>query len=296
MKEKDIIWKLNHVRNFLAQGDLYIYLNKSDHLKDAEYLPSEFKQQNCQKVTKIQNKIFERVSFSKTNISKIIFRNCKFDHCLFIGSELNNCEFHNCEFVLTNTYKILIFNTYIDPKSFKQCLNEKKHQNIGVHLYQVLLNNSRSTHQIEFERAAHFLFLRWKRLQDGYEIAKLQQCPVLFLFQKKCLKYCYWWAWEILFGFGLRLRIFLRTVFGIIVLFSTINYYLRSIFGLMQGSEIVSSYMESFYFTIISLTTVGYGDITPTTQWGRIFASFQSIIGFCLFAMLASMLFRRMSP
>lgn len=31
------------------------------------------------------------------------------------------------------------------------------------------------------------------------------------------------------------------------------------------------AYLDAFYFCVISLTTVGYGDFTPATQAGKIF-------------------------
>ena len=32
----------------------------------------------------------------------------------------------------------------------------------------------------------------------------------------------------------------------------------------------INNFADAFYFTVISITTIGYGDITPMTMWGKI--------------------------
>ncbi len=39
------------------------------------------------------------------------------------------------------------------------------------------------------------------------------------------------------------------------------------------------SWVDSWYFTIVTLTTVGYGDIYPSTTAGRLFTSFYLLVG-----------------
>ena len=39
------------------------------------------------------------------------------------------------------------------------------------------------------------------------------------------------------------------------------------------------SWLDSFYFTIITLTTVGYGDLSPTTPGSKIFTVAYLIVG-----------------
>ena len=39
------------------------------------------------------------------------------------------------------------------------------------------------------------------------------------------------------------------------------------------------SYVDSFYFSTMTLTTVGYGDLTPATDYSKIFTSFYAIFG-----------------
>ena len=301
MTESDIFWRLSDVEDINSQHDLYNRLSKCDHLEDVIYIPDKLNVEVVERKKRIEKKNFQRVSFSKTIISDIIFRNCIFEHCQFIGSTIKNCEFHSCKFVSTNTYKISILETYIDPLSFKRCLDQRIHQNIGVHLYQVLLKNSRDKDQIEFERDAQFFFLRWKRFQEAYEIAQSRknmaswrdleslQVPKRFRLMLRLI-------WEKWFGSGIRIRYFLVTATLAVLLAWTFNFIFRNELGLVHDEEIISTSIEALYFTTISLTTLGYGDIVPTTSFGRLVAAFQSIIGFFLFALLASMLFRKISP
>lgn len=46
--------------------------------------------------------------------------------------------------------------------------------------------------------------------------------------------------------------------------------------------------VDSFYLAVITLTTVGYGDLAPTTTVGRIFTSFYILIGVGLIVALVS--------
>lgn len=39
------------------------------------------------------------------------------------------------------------------------------------------------------------------------------------------------------------------------------------------------SYVDAFYFTVITLTTIGYGDIVPVTEAGKIVASLFALLG-----------------
>jgi len=38
-------------------------------------------------------------------------------------------------------------------------------------------------------------------------------------------------------------------------------------------------WLDAFYFTVITLTTVGYGDLTPQTDAGKLFTMFYVLVG-----------------
>jgi hypothetical protein len=52
------------------------------------------------------------------------------------------------------------------------------------------------------------------------------------------------------------------------------------------------SWLNSFYFCTITLTTVGYGDITPHTSLGKLFTIFYVIVGVGILATFANLLIR----
>jgi len=52
------------------------------------------------------------------------------------------------------------------------------------------------------------------------------------------------------------------------------------------------SWVDSYYFAVVSLTTVGYGDIVPKTTNGKIFVTFYLLVGIGIIAAFASNLIR----
>ena len=75
-----------------------------------------------------------------------------------------------------------------------------------------------------------------------------------------------------------KIGVFLFTVFILSIIFGTIMY-------LIEGEENgFTSIPESVYWTIVTLTTVGYGDIAPSTTIGRFIASIIMIMGYGIIA------------
>jgi voltage-gated potassium channel Kch len=47
------------------------------------------------------------------------------------------------------------------------------------------------------------------------------------------------------------------------------------------------NWVDAFYFTVVTLATVGYGDIAPHTNLGKIFTIFYILVGITIFLALA---------
>jgi len=68
-----------------------------------------------------------------------------------------------------------------------------------------------------------------------------------------------------------------------ILLNSTLLYFAES--GVQP--EKFGSIPDSIYWSVITLTTVGYGDVTPQTSLGKVIAVFTALTGICVVALLS---------
>ncbi len=75
-----------------------------------------------------------------------------------------------------------------------------------------------------------------------------------------------------------KLSVFLVAIVTIVTILGTIMY-------LIEGEENgFTSIPESIYWAIVTLTTVGYGDMTPSTGLGKFISSFVMILGYTIIA------------
>lgn len=75
-----------------------------------------------------------------------------------------------------------------------------------------------------------------------------------------------------------KISVFLYAVILLVIIIGTIMY-------LIEGEEAgFGSIPESIYWAIVTLTTVGYGDIAPATALGRLIASFVMVLGYGIIA------------
>lgn len=260
-------------------------------IKDFLYKPEELKG-SANKFPRTVKKIkFTNVSFTRTHIESIDFYDCVFEKCLFIKCLINNCEFHGCKFIDTNTHKIDFVRVYIDPNSFKKCLDPERHENIGTHLYQRLMQNSNAESQREFGRRASFNFNTWKRRQLYYEFKNNWRKRRHRQSVYSLLKVAFRWLWGI-WGAGAFIHRFIISSVLTLFVLSTINFLFREKFGL----DGIINCVDSLYFTVITMTTIGYGDITPAKDLGKVIVAVEGLFGFFLFALAASFVFRRIAP
>jgi len=59
-----------------------------------------------------------------------------------------------------------------------------------------------------------------------------------------------------------------------------------------QFNPYINTYLDALYFTVSTLTTTGYGDVTATGPWGKLLSVMAMLIGITLFLQLTRTIFR----
>ena len=270
-------------------SELGDHFKRSTTLENLLYEPDSIDEQQKNLFKK---KTFRNISFSKTTFKEMTFTECKFEDCLFVGAVFADVEFHKCKFINCNFYKCsLSGKCYLDPSCFEFNKDYKKtHANVMTALFQTLLDNARDHSQYIQAKNADILFLRWRIAQRRYD------------WQKKdigCIRYIYEWMrnkmYDFGMGFGYSLLRFVITSVILLLVFSFITHNSWSFLGLhVNGVDIKSgSFLDSVYYTVVVTTTLGFGDIVPTTMCGRVVTSLLSIAGLIWFSLLASVIIKK---
>jgi voltage-gated potassium channel len=82
-----------------------------------------------------------------------------------------------------------------------------------------------------------------------------------------------------------RVSLTTATLFALVGVLATLGYGVVGSYVLGKGfSPNITNFIDAVYFTIVTMTTVGYGDITPRTADARIFTVSLIVLGLAVFA------------
>lgn len=277
-------------RELASEQELLDQLEVSGHLQNLLYRPDRLAPPRPK--NRIAQKIFENVSFAKTTLEGLEFRDCIFKDCLFIGASLVDCEFHDCRFEGINPHKIHFAGTYLDPEAFAGVLDKKNHANIGVHLFQQLYQNSAAMHQTKFARSAEYHFKRWQRFYLNYERREGRRQGVDWLGR---------WLPNFLYqctaGYGLRTKFFAVWTAVTLCLVVLVNNALWVQFAVRNQGQLVThaNLIRSFYFSVVTMATVGFGDFVPTSSLGQMVVGLEALLGVVWLSLFAATLVKRVA-
>jgi voltage-gated potassium channel len=82
-----------------------------------------------------------------------------------------------------------------------------------------------------------------------------------------------------------RVTLATATLFALMGVLATLGYGVVGSYVLGNGfNPRISSFIDAFYFTVVTMATVGYGDITPRTADARVFTISLIVVGLAVFA------------
>lgn len=122
-----------------------------------------------------------------------------------------------------------------------------------------------------------------------WQLAKLKEKGKLWYRIKAIFSWLYHWYC----GYGERpLRALLISIFFIFTY--SLIFYCCKLIDYAKSSETNSiGWFQSLYFSIVTFTTLGFGDIIPTHGIGQIVVAFEVILGYLLLGTLVAILIRK---
>ncbi|MEN5395625.1 ion channel [Stenotrophomonas sp. TWI377] len=242
--------------------------------KEFLYYPQEF-DPSTPALRRIKEATIQRSSLSKTIVKGVSFTNCDFIDCLFIGTEFINCEFTDCSFTACNMYKAKASECLIDPEQFKNNFDLRSDSNIAIGWFHALYRNSLATSQPSYARNSLYRMRVAERNQIAREIRKNFSLWKTVLYSQSMLH-------DAISGYGQKTWRILAAFSLLTSAAVLINFIFRNeIFG--QGQ--VSTFLQALYFTCVTVSTVGFGDVTPKTEIGRLVVSLEALLGPLFFTM-----------
>lgn len=241
-------------------------------------------------------------NFYRTNLDGAHLFNNKIAHASLMKANLREASLHCCNLQHTNLLGVKLSNTRIDnidlgeqllqEQQAKSAKNEQNN-NDALDLYQQseeIYRNLRkaSEQQGLFELAGNFTFKELRMRHAQYPKYSLKRFTSSFI--------------NMLCGYGEKPQNVIR--FSVSLIISCALCYF--IFGVMHNDTILrfdlsasfsanlSAFLNSFYFSVVTFTTLGYGDITPT-GFSRLVAAIEAFCGSFSLALFVVVFVKRMT-
>lgn len=246
-------------------------------------------------------------SIKNSEIENTIFNKCSFYIMNFTDNELDGIKIKDAEsmeFTFRNTKSELNENAniYVNDQSFHNSINmiEKNYKKTDkeylLKSYGLIVKAFRSIIGIMSE------FQLETELVDEYiYMCKICDMHTKQLFINKFIAYVNYY----LFGFGERLRRLIGWIVAYILSFSFIYMYtgIKTDSGVIKYvifggnpvsvDEVINDFLQCVHFSIITASTVGYGNVTPYSGWSMLFSVIQIILGIIFTAFFTSMIIKK---
>lgn len=252
---------------------------RNRNISNSLYMPDNFS--SAKGYDRFTDITFMAISFKSTRFECIKFVNCSFSKCLFLSAKFVKCDFSNCKFSDCNFMGSSWEKTRIDPNTLKNNFDFKNDANIACNLFQTLYELYKNEHQPQYARQSRY-FLNKARYGLNFFYYKRGDIGKTKLLLKKCQSHCH----RLLSGYGVYKWRIALTFFVFLIVSSGLNHLLQDFIFSSEEPPISPdhSFIQSAYYTFISVTTIGFGDMVPKTEIGRILTMGEASVGIILIA------------
>lgn len=227
---------------------------------------------------------FRRATFKNVDFTGSLFKYCNFDRATFFACKFWYVRFYNC----TIYYEDIIHAIPSEP-------------NIAIPLLKCLRQNALG---IGLKKDAEKFALRETKME--IQDIKNQIIPTPYYRKNsdysrigRIFKLIGLYIKEWLHGHGLKLQNIIRSgaicILAFAILIKTYGKFYYTNGNIEAGKTVILDFWKSLYLSIITFTTLGYGDYTPASKAAYIICSAESILGIVFLGFFAAAAYRKYS-
>lgn len=226
---------------------------------------------------KIHDCFFENADLSHSQFAKATLTNCLFQESVCVGANFQTARIIGCNFNDATIKEMSLDHTILDPKTtFGTLLHSEKEGNF------------------------HFASIEYKQIKEAYKNSSLHSIADRFHYREMVakrkitsifspLRWLNYIFGDLLCKYGTSyLRVFLWSL-GLVVLCAILYTTNSSLY--FYNQYVHPSFFDSFYFSLSTFTTLGYGDFHAVGIMRQI-AAIESFLGAALMSLFTVIIAR----
>ncbi len=223
------------------------------------------------------------------------FRNVKFRNVNFTGTFFKDCNFSKATFEACCFWYVRFSKCWLNYDEILQSIPPES--NIAISLLRSLRQNAIEMGE---KKIANRILLR--EIEIEKQELKNQCCAKTEYYKSRYdtiervfagAKYLGLQTSGLIWGYGLKLRNLIVSALLGILAFAFLIFKFGTYVSNRDSGGIDLSFLQSLYLSIITFTTLGYGDFTPGSFSSYAICAIESIIGFVFLGFLAASVYRR---